>query len=379
MYWKENKYYDESAMTAAATWKEELPEAGALAAIRLQFNVKNATAIQSQIKQRLIDHLTKIEVTNGADKTMFSLRGQQVKALDFYDMGIVPHEKAILYGNQRQRTDVVIPFGRFWKDKDYMLDLAAWDSVYLEITNDLSSTYVYSGETAKVNVMLLTAEDLAAMPAKYIKNYEWRAEKPSAAGQYVYHDLPTTEPIRRVMVQLDPDIATTGAATNDPKQTTSELKFTFLNEKETVLEHSPWDIARMNAFDYGIVETRARYSPSTSLYWDSAIMDVINTVGSSFKQGGGDASDYCELEDTNDRFQKCGALGDQTHLDMITKGVGYYHTLVLFDAKLAPEEEYLDPAKMAPGKGTVRERWYCATADHTFRTCLNVPVEQGAF
>ena len=115
MYWKENRYYKDEQMSIAATLKKELPESGLLSAIRLQFYMKNANAIQNSNKARIIDHLTKLEVTNGADKTMFSLRGQQVKALNFYDMGVVPYEKAILYGNKTQRTDVVIPFGLLGK------------------------------------------------------------------------------------------------------------------------------------------------------------------------------------------------------------------------------------------------------------------------
>lgn len=383
MYWKENRYYKADQMSNAGTWKEQLPEAGALAAIRLQFEMANAAGIHGYNKARIIDHLTKIEVTNGADKAMFSLRGQQVKALNFYDMGMVPYEKAILYGSQTQRTDVIIPFGRYWKDKEYMLDLAAWDSVWLEITNDLSTTYC-ADKAAKVNVNLLTAEEFAAIPSKYIKNYEWRAEKPKADGQYVYHDLPTTETIRRVMVQLDPDLETAGNATADPKGDSYEMKFSFLQEKETVLEHRPRDIARMNALDYGLVKTNGRYAQSVSQYIDTAIMDVINE---HFSVMGATASTTATaeavMEESNDRFQKmknisAGATAPE-YIDLEAVGIGYYHTLVLYDAKLQPEEEYLNPAKVAPGKGTVREAWNAQYDDHHLRTCLNVPILQGAF
>lgn len=383
MYWKENRYYKDSQMSNAATWKEQLPESGALAAIRLQMYHANASGIHGYNKARLIDHITKLEVTNGADKAMFSLRGQQVKALNFYDMGMVPYEKAILYGSQTQRTDVVIPFGRYWKDMEYMLDLAAWDSVWLEITNDLSTTYCVD-KACKVIVNLLTAEELAAIPSKYIKNYEWRGEKPTADGQYVYHDLPTTESIRRVMVQLDPDLETAGNATADPKGDSYELKFSFLNEKETVLEHRPRDIARLNAFDYGLVRTNGRYAQSTSQYFDLALMDVINehlaVMGATASTT---ITAEAVMEESNDRFQKmknisAGATAPE-YIDVEAVGIGYYHTLVLFDAKLKAEEEYLNPAKVAPGKGTVREAWKAQYDDHTFRTCLNVPILQGAF
>lgn len=377
-YWKENRYYKDEPMSNAGTWKEKLPDAGLLAGIRVQCYHTNAGSIHGTKEARIIDHLTKIEVTNGADKTMFSLRGQQVRALDFYDNKIVPPELAILYGGQTQRTEMYIPFGRYYKDKDYMLDLSAWDSVYLEVTNDLTTTQC-ADKACKMNVFLVTLEDAKRMAAKYIKNYEWRAEKPKADGQYVYHELPTSDIMRRVMIQTDPDIATAGNATEDPKGDSYAMKFSFKEEKETVLDVRPKDLMRRNAWHYGIVETRGRYYPSTTQYWDSAIGYVSNTVGMAMKSGGGDGADYVHGEETNDRFQKAGSMSDMTYFDLICKGFGYYHTMVLFDAFNEPESEYLDASKGAEGKGPARIAWYGHKEDHTLRTCLSVPVPQGGF
>lgn len=369
-------------MSNADTWKEELPETGALSAIRLQFEMTNASAIHASAKARIIDHLTKIEVTNGADKTMFSLRGQQVKALDFFDLHQVTYEKAILYGTKTQRTDLIVPFGRHWKDLKYMLDLSKYDSAYLEITNDLTTTQC-ADKACKVDVNLLTAEELAAVPTKYIKNYEWRAEKPKADAQYVYHDLPTTESIRRVMVQLDPDLGATGSATSDPKGDSFSLKYTYAQEKEVVLDHRPRDIARLNAFDYGLVATRGRYFQSASQLFDVAVMDVINLEGVHMGTALTGTAISAVMEDSNDRFMKLANVASGTTapetLDVLAWGVGYYHCLVLEDHQLEAEAEWLNPRKEAGGKGPVRLAWYGHTDDHTFRTCLNVAIEQGAF
>ena len=382
-YWKENRYYKDNQMANAATESLELPEKGLLSAIRLQMYATNAGAIHAANKARIIDRITKIEVTNGADKTMFSMRGQQVKALNFYDMGKVPYEKAILYGAQTQRTDLIIPFGRYWKDRDYMIDLSKYDSAYLDITNDAGTTQ-WATNALKANVNLLTLEEEAAAPAKYIKNYEWRSGKPSAAGQHVYHDLPTTEMIKRVMVQLDPDLETAGNATSDPKGDSLALKYTYLQEKEVLLDHRPRDIARMNAFDYGLARTNGRYAQSTSQYIDVAIMDVTNE---HFAVMGSTASTVATaeavMEESNDRFQKmknvsAGATAPE-FIDLEAVGVGYYHTLILEDHVGQPEAEWLNPTKETGGKGPVRIDWNGYTADHTVRTCLQVPIEQGAF
>ena len=378
MYTKENWYYKDESLSNAATWKEQLPESGLLSAIRLEMYTVNAANINQTERARLADRITKIEVTNGADKTMFSLRGQQVKALDFYELGFVPFEKAILRATNYQRTDFIIPFGRYLNDPEYMLDLSAWDSVYLEVINDLSTSQC-ADKATKMNVFLMSLEDLAAAPAKYIKNYEWRNEKPSANGQYVYHDLPTTERIRRVMLQIDPDLNTNGSAVADPKGDGYEMKFSFQQEKETVLEHRPKDLMRLNAFQYGLAHTFGRYVPSTTYYLDTAIADVTNMVMHPFAEVTAGVDQNVAHEESNNRFMKFVDAGGQALVDLHAVGAGYYHTMVPFDAMLLPEDEYLNPAKTGDAKGPVRVAWYGQYDDHTLRTCLNVPILQGAF
>ena len=246
------------------------------------------------------------------------------------------------------------------------------------MTNDLTTSYC-ADKACKMNVNLVTLEDAKRMAPKYIKNYEWRAEKPKADAQYVYHELPTTDIMRRVMVQTDPDLATLGSPVSDPKGDSFNLKFSFKEEKEIVLDARPKDLMRRNAWHYGIVETRGRYYPSTTQYWDTAVGYVMENVAKGLFMGGGSAADYINLEETNNRFQKATLLSGYNVLEMITKGYGYYHTMVLFDAFNDPESEYLDASKGAEGKGPARIEWYGHTDDHTLRTCLSVPVPQGGF
>jgi len=381
MYWKQHRAYKEDPMSNTDTWKEELPTKGLLSGILLQFHMVNASAIQNYYKSRLIDHVTKVEVTDGGTETMFSLTGQESKAQNWYDEGKIDHEMAILYGNKTQRTTLYIPFGRYFKDMDYMLDLSKWDSVYLELTNDLTTTYC-ADKAAKVDVQLITAEDLSVAPVNYIKNYEWRNNKPKADAQYVYHKLPTRDYIRRVMVQIDPDMETTGAATSDPKSDSFNLKFMYKEGAEVVWDHRPKDLMKSNALDYGLIKTRGRYLQSTSQYIDTAVGYVANEQFSVMGDtASGTATAEAVMEESNDRFQKmknvsAGATAPE-FIDLQTVGVGYYHTMVLFDAGLKSIDEYLKPGSGLDAKGPVDIEWYGHTDDHTLRTCLSVPMPQG--
>ena len=380
--WKEDRYYKDELLGAAGTMHKELPPSGQLSAIRLELYCANANAIQNASKARIIDHITKVEITDGGTNALFSLTGQEVRALNFFDNGFVPYEKAALYGNSTQRTDMIIPFGLKWKDRDYLLDLSQYDSLWLDITNDATTSH-WATTALKMNMFLLTLQDEPSVPAKFIKNYEWRSGKPAAAGQHVYHELPTLDMIKRVMVQLDPDLGSAGSPTNDPKGDSHVLKYTYLQDKEVILDHRPRDIARMNVFDYGMPVTQGWYYQSTSQYMDLAIMDITNAQAVHKGTALTGTAISAVMEGSNDRFQKLANVASGTtvpeQLDIRATGAGYYHCLVLEDHPGEPEATWLNPRKESGAKGPVRIDWNGYTADHTVRTCLQVAIEQGKF
>ena len=381
MYWKHDRYYKGEQISNNSTWKQELPESGLLSAIMLRLTMTNAAAIQNSNKARIIDHLNKIEVTDGGTKTMFSLTGQELKAQNFYMAGQVMPESAILYGNKTQRTTVLVPFGRHLYDTEYMLDMGAFDSVYLEISNDLSATQC-ADKGCNVDVQLIMAEDFRGKPAKYMKNYEWRNGKPDADGQHVNHALPTTERLKTLMIQTDPDLAALGSMTHNPASDSYNLKMSLRSGKEIVWDHRPKDIYSDNALQYGRPETAGRYLQSTTQCIDTTIGYVQNTpVGACGDTASTTATAEIVTEESNDRCLKlknisAGATAPE-FVEMLAKGIGYYNTMMLYDALDASEINWLNPAKTADGVGEVKLDWNGYKDDHTFRTCLGVSIPQG--
>ncbi len=381
MYQKNNRAYKVENLTNGDTDSLELAEAGVVSAIQLVFSALSAASIQNNSKARIIDHLTKIEVTDGGTRKMFSLTGQELKALDFYHLGKIMPEAAPLYGGFTQRTEVVIPFGAYIGDPKRALDLGAFDQVDLEITND-ATTAMWAAAALNVDVNLISLEDLASPPAGYYKHYEWKGEAPSAAAQYVYHKLPTTEKIRRVMFQIDPTLLATGVPTNNENADAGNIKFSFKERKEVVWDHRPKDIFRANAAVYGQPKTRARYFPSTTQYADLAIGYVESMHGGvgNFTSGDG-YTDIPVIEDNNLRFTKWGSIGlpsgssDSGFMDIEAVGVGYYDTGILYDAMSEDETQFLDPT--SNGKGPVWIDYYGDQSDRKYRTSLTVPMKNG--
>ncbi len=375
MYLKHQRKYKTKALVNNSTDSLALPETGIVSALSITLSAANASAVQNANKARIIDHITALELTDGGTKKMFSLTGHELKALDFYVFGRVMHEAAILYGNKTQRTQVIVPFGDYIGDPKRALDLSAWDQVNLDITND-ATTSNWAAAALNADVQLITLEDLAAKPVEYYKSYQWKAEKPSAAAQYVYHTLPTTDKIRRLMLQLDPDLAATGDPTNDPITDSNNIKLKFQEGKETVWDHRPKDLMRANAAVYGPVETSGRYFLSTTQYLDNQVAYKTNSHFGVVSDGAGAATDIAELQESNNRYEvtTSGSTGP-TYIDLRAVGIGYLHTMVLFDCMGGDSGLFLDPSKSA--KGPVEIEVYNVQDDHTVRSVLTVPQKQG--
>ena len=382
MYIKHQRKYKNKALTNNSTDSIELPEAGIVSAIQLEFSQTNATGLIALIKQRLIDHVTALEITDGGTKKMFSLTGQETKALDFYTLGEVMPESAILYDSNIQRSTVVIPFGEYIGDPKHALDLSAFDQVNLDITNDFTTSYVAAG-SFKADVKLLTIEDLAAKPPGYYKSYEWKAEAPVAAGQYVYHKVPTTDKIRRLMCQIDPTVVSATAIPEDVTTASNNIKLYFNERTQVVLDHGPKDLFWENAVVYGKPETFGRYNQSTTVYSDSALGRITNMPFGDLNQAGGASVPTAQprSDENNLRFflldvVTAGAASNNM-IDAHCIGEGYYDTAVLFDSMGPDEAMFLDPSKSGSGKGPVEVEWYGSAAAHKFRTFLTVPQKQG--
>lgn len=374
MYLKYSRHEDSKGLNFAATDKIELPESGKVSAILLDFQLKGSS-VQNVIKRRIVDHLTKVEVTDGGTKTMFSLTGQCAKAAAFFQTKQIPHESAILYGNHMQRTTIPIMFGEFVGDPKYALDLGAYDQVNVDISNDLTSSG-FDSTVWKTDVTLVVMEDLPAAPAKYYKTYQWRAEKPAADGQFVRHQLPTTEKIRRYFAQFDPDLLATGLPTADPRGDAYLLDFSFQERKEYVWKGANIiDVARANSLIYGKPETHHRHGQGSITAYDTALARVENLhlgpMGDTAWSSGA-----WVFEESNERFGQFRTWPTGPEMaDIYAIGQGYYDAVVMFDANSGDEAYFLDPSKS--GKGPVYLDWYGSADDHTVRSIVTVPMKNG--
>ncbi len=382
VYLKTQRKYKEKALTLASTDSLELPEAGTLSAIEMRFSVQNATGLATTYKRGIPDHITSIEVTDGGTKKMCSLTMQEMLGLDWHHLGHMPPMFNIQYDSNYQRRSVVIPFGEYIGDPLHGLDLSSWDQVNLEITNDYTTSWVVTA-TPKVEVRLHTIEDLAAKPQSYYKHYEWKSESPSAAGQYVYHKIPTTDKIRRLMCQIDPTVSSATAAPENSYTDSNNIKLYFNERTQTVFDLRPKDLFEMNSAVYGRPVVFHRFPQSTTVYSDTEIAHVSNMPFGDLNQSGSASTPTAQprSQENNLRFMlldvvTAGAASNNV-VDCVTTGDGFFGCGVLFDAMGPEEAKFLDPSKSGSGKGPVEVEWYGSAAVHKFRSFLTVPQKQG--
>jgi hypothetical protein len=371
MYFKEQRYEKSKAVTLAATHTLQLPETGLLDSLSMYFYTRNASDPTASAPWTLWHHITKIEVIGNTDKSLFSMTGEEALAKAYRKMGALPPFKHVETGNAYQDLTIPIFFGRKFKDGKYALDLSAWDKVELKITNDESTTEMYSATSLSIDTRLCTIEDSVEAHPKFLKQWEYETEKPAADAAYVRPKLPSKGLLRSLMIQLDPDLtATTAAVAQDPASDNYNWKLWFKDRALTIIDSRPRDIMRDEHRRLGMGHSCLKAYPSTTRYTDYHWAEVLavafapDTTATTITAFGG----------SRDRYQAPVTAGNCSDYQAITLGCGLFHTFEIpFYLPDDEETNYLNLETYKP----VEIEWYGYKDDNTHRIILEKPIGQG--
>ena len=372
MYFKEQRFEKAKASTLASTHTVELPDTGLIDTISLHFAAVNDSDVYNDPPAAIWQNISKIEVIGDTDKTLFSMTGQCAIAKAFRKMRGLPPFTHNGYGSKTQHQDIPIFFGRKPHDGKYALDLSQWDKIELKVTNVFSSTYWSS---LSMETKLHTIEDSIEAHPKFLKQWEYQADKPSAAGDYVRPKLPTKGLLRELMIQLDPDLsASTGAPTADCTGDNYNWKLWFKDRALTIRDHRPKDLFREEHFtrQLGVGHASIKPYPSTTLYTDLLWAYVESIVQSPISEGGADTT-LSAFEDEQGRFQKLNFAGSAIFNQAIVRGYGLFHTFAIPWFTTDEETEYLNLEQYKP----VEIEWYGYNYYNTHRIILEKPIGQG--
>lgn len=373
MYYKDQRYEKAKASTFASTHTVALPDTGLVDTISLYFRAQNAADPSTVAPGNIHHHITKVEIIGDTDKTIFSMTGECAIAKAYRKIGAMPSMEQNEYGNKSQDLLLPIFFGRKYKDGKYALDLSLWDKVELKVTNDFTTSYL-TAASLNMETRICTIEDATQTYPKYLKQWEYQADKPDADADYVRPKLPTKGMLRSLMIQLDPDIsATTGAVTNDPISDSYNWKLWFKDRALTVYDHRPKDLMRDEHRRIGIGHSGCKPLQSTTRYTDFHWAHVLDVAISSIDESGAIKTPP-NMEDSQNRYQKVANAGTATFYNAVMRGIGLFHTFDIPWYTADEEAEYLNLDAYKP----IEIEWYGYKKDNTHRIILEKPVAQGS-
>jgi len=331
MYYKEYRYREAVVLTNSSTLRIPLPRCGMLSAIKLDFRAQNAATLAAQLNQRICEHITFAGIIDKQGKLITGLRGDSWRAENFYCEGDLLPETATLLASRAQLTTLLIPLGRFKKDPFYALDLSKYCELELVIVNDIATAWWAQGDV-NVDVQLVEICDATQVPTSFIKRLHWLREKPSGANQQLLRELPTSWPIQSITAQMWPDLDAYNKPVSDPA-TDSNMLLMWLSEKQNfVWAMRPKDIMRENAIEYGHIRAHGKYHHTATTWFDTTVAYVESFVDALLDTAG--LGIMVINEDSNDRFQRLDAavVTAPTDLKHLAIGVGYWHTMRLWDS-----------------------------------------------
>lgn len=214
--------------------KYDLSEAGKLTALILKVGEQNEENLPS-VEGRIPDHITKIEVMGKRDKTIKSVRGNDLMGLVAYRTGRIPPMRVRAADTRYSYVEFLILFGRYVGDPLLYLDLAKDSDIDLKITNDFGTTY-WTDDQLKYTLHELFLPDATPPEKGYVRSYE-HSYWPSVSGQTENKKLTPGFKVFDVLLRGAVDRnATTGLPSTDPYQVLREISVDFLNKKEKIID-----------------------------------------------------------------------------------------------------------------------------------------------
>jgi hypothetical protein len=207
MHWQRRYIREGETWARGGTYRLDLPDSGFLGSIvvRVDGTCQTDAAIAAE-KWRIIDYISKIQVIANGSKVIKDLTGRQLQALNWYDQGVMPNAKWNEYASAVQQEYFLLNFGRYLHDDAMGLDLSRFDTVQLVFTNNTSSTY-YSADWT-ISTLGEFKRDGGAFPLGYVRSEEYKTWS-ATADTWEYNDLPTEGKLRRLCLELEPDLGDT--------------------------------------------------------------------------------------------------------------------------------------------------------------------------
>jgi len=196
----------ESAIDSG-TIRLKLPEREQISIIDVEIY---ATQLRADVSYDIMDIPEKLEVIADGASVLYSMSPETAQFIHFATIRSLPLDVKMFNAGSIPHFRCKIPFGRWERDEEYMLDTSVYNNVYLEIPWSLN-TYYFTTHTLSYTVRYLRPIQKLA-PKGFIRSrdIEYGAHTWGAAGHY-YVTLPLKYPWYMLgcrIYDLDADMVT---------------------------------------------------------------------------------------------------------------------------------------------------------------------------
>ena len=247
MFWHTRTYKTGLTVGRNATTKFDLPANVNIGSIflRLVSQTTVGNPMFSLAKWRLIDYIDSVDIIANGSTVIKSLPGTVLSALCFYDHGKFPPDQHRAYSQAYMRNNIVINFGRFYRDNAMYIPAGKYSSLELQI-KFTGTTTLFQGDPS-LDIFIEQPEG-AGLPAPLglLKTEVFREYTPATAG-IEYVTLPTQYKIRRVILQAWPDLDGDEIEECSPFDVLQNVKLTLQSGTVEVYNNSLEYMAKMEA------------------------------------------------------------------------------------------------------------------------------------
>jgi len=344
MYWQREFLRKAATWTNGGTYKEDLPKTGLLGSIMVHaYRAGITDAFNDQLKWRLLDYISKVEIIANGSDIVKSFTGEIAKGLTFFDGGGGAPDQEFNYGSSTKRAHFLINFGRRLFDKRFLLDLSKFDNVEIQLTNDGSSTY-FAGDWTVDILLYLLRDSAGAAPEGYFRTEEWR-KWTTVQDERKYFNLPTELPIRRLLLHVLAAATTNTNADTQGYNVLDDIELYLKSRQVKVLDYSLRELWYENYFDYGKEAIQCLEPYHSNGYGvKTGLGQTLGKALGQMPQGGTPGAATIGIEPGGDNMtQKLLRTGTDNY-SMLAMGLALENCAIIrFDQDGEDPAGYLDP------------------------------------
>ena len=343
MFWQYEYEREGVAMTLNNTYQLDLPKSGLLGSLLLRFSGSDVSGLGTTGGEwRLLDFISKIEVMLDTSTPCKSITGKQAAALQVYDQGHIGPSAWRNYASNTQFEYLLINFGRWLHDPNVGIDLARYNNVKLQITNDAAAADLSDISVSVLKVLLRDAPSSNFLG--YLRTEEWRRWT-TVQAETIYSELPTEHRLRRIGLFAQPPVDGSNVEGTGMANLMEDIDLSLDTGQIRVYKGGIDDLMRLNGFDlWGSLITGGQWYGNVDVGFDVGLGYVEAGAWGSGSADGAVSTTVPTLESGRTSFtQKAESFEADSPINFLMKGQAP-HNLAMYRFDPDPDPAtWLDP------------------------------------